>query len=542
LTTLVDGVQVVCLGCGTEFVAPDRRRLYCFECSPAGKWLGVQQSKLRVVPDSAGEPFTVAHFRVWAERLKLKDGTLFELEPFQALFLEDLFARDANGVPVFEELWLVIPEGNGKTTFMGLVALYTIEHKPEAWVPVAASARDQAVDLTYRICSGFVQRNGLDAKYGGPFVLHPGYRSIQHDGSLGTMKIFASDAASGDGTDPVGFALIEELHRLPSMDLYETWAGKLEKSDSQLVIVSTAGAPGSPFEELRTRMRQDATDADRNGCFIRATAPGSVLHEYALPEDGDPEDLELVLAANPFSRKTLDSLARKRAKNSWNPSHWRRFTCNLPTRDGVAAITEAEWYAAVVEDEIPEKQPIWLGLDLAFVWDCTALVPLWWRDTGYRLLGPAVILEPPRTGDQLDSHLVEAALLDMHKRNPIHTVVMDPSKAEQLAQWIDETLGCLVVKRAQTNSFACVDYAHFMEALRLGQLHHTGDPGLTKHVLNAESKLLPGGDTKFIRPAESRRSGEQPSRVIDALSAASMVHSEAVMREAFTGEPLVGWG
>ena len=80
-----------------------------------------------------------------------------------------------------------------------------------------------------------------------------------------------------------------------------------------------------------------------------------------------------------------------------------------------------------------------------------------------------------------------------------------------------------------------------MEALRLGQLHHTGDQGLTKHVLNAVAKLLPGGDTRFDRPAESRRSGEQPSRVIDALTAASMVHSEAALRESFSAEPLIGW-
>ena len=268
----------------------------------------------------------------------------------------------------------------------------------------------------------------------------------------------------------------------------------------------------------------------------------SVMHDWALPEDGDPDDLAMVKRANPLSAMSMDDLLDARGAPSWNLGHWRRFTCNLPTRAGVAAITEAEWFGAIVGDVIPEGEPIWLGLDLAFKYDCTALVPLWWRDSGYRLLGAPVILEPPRDGNSLDSHLIEQALLAINGRNPIHTVVMDPSKAEQLAQWIDETIGCLVVERAQTNSFACADYALFMEALRLGQLHHTGDPGLTKHVLNAVARLLPGGDTRFDRPAESRRSGEQPQRVIDALTAASMVHSEATIREAYTGEPLVGWG
>jgi phage terminase large subunit-like protein len=185
-----------------------------------------------------GRPFTVAHFRAWSKRFKLKGGDYFVLEGYQELFLEDLFARDEDGEAVFAELWLVVPEGNGKTTFFTLVVLYTIEFKPEAWVPVAASARDQAVDLTYRIAAGFVERNELEDR----FRLHPGYRQIVHQESKGSAKIFASDAASGDGVDPT-LAVIEELHRLAKMDLYETWAGKLDKSGGQLVVASTAGEP-----------------------------------------------------------------------------------------------------------------------------------------------------------------------------------------------------------------------------------------------------------------------------------------------------------
>jgi len=153
-------------------------------------------------------------------------------------------------------------------------------------------------------------------------------------------------------------AVIEELHRLASMELYETWAGKLDKSGGQLLIVSTAGVPGEPFEELREHIRQSATESIRDGCFLRAVAPGVVLHEYAIPEDGDPEDLELVAAANPFSAKTVESLQRKRQKPSWTLSHWRRFTCNLPTRSEDAAITEAGWDERKSDREIPARVPV----------------------------------------------------------------------------------------------------------------------------------------------------------------------------------------
>jgi phage terminase large subunit-like protein len=507
----------VCEACGREFEQAvgqrGRPRKQCLECSPRRGVAPVARRMRR----PRGEAFTVEHFAGWSQRLLLASGERFRLEAFQASFVEDVFAGT-------KECWLVVPESNGKTTLLALIALYHCEHRAEAWVPVAAASRDQA-GLMYRQASGFVLRN---PELAGVFKCHPGYRRIFYEALRSSIQIFAADASTGDGIIPT-LAIIDEPHRHKNLDLYRTWAGKLDKADAQLLAISTAGEPGGEFELLREQFRQTAVDVSVDGCFTRALGAGSVLHEWALPEDGDPEDLDLVAAANPLSLITVATLRSKRAQPSWTLAHWRRFVCNLPTRSVLAAITEREWAAAATEDQIPDRTPIWCGLDVAWKWDTTALVPLWWKSDDYRLLGPATILEPPRDGNSLDPGLVERALLELHARWPLHTVVMDPSKAEQLAQWISDTLGARVVERAQTNAFAVVDYAKWMEALRMGWLHHAGDPGLSRHVLNATARLLPGGDSRFDRPAEARRSGEQPRRVIDALTAASMVHSEAAL-------------
>jgi hypothetical protein len=71
-------------------------------------------------------------------------------------------------------------------------------------------------------------------------------------------------------------------------------------------------------------------------------------------------------------------------------------------------------------------------------------------------------------------------------------------------------------------------YERWMEALREGWLWHSGDPELAQHVLNAVARVLPGGQTRFDRPARSRSASSQDRRVWDALTAASMVHSVAV--------------
>jgi phage terminase large subunit-like protein len=475
------------------------------------------------------EPFTLAHFRAWAGELILDSGEHWQLEPFQEDFVGDMLGstmsrrEDRTGL---KELWLVVPEGNGKSTLMAGLGLYHAEFTPDAMVPVAASSRDQA-KIIYRQAKGFVRRT---PRLADAFRPYDGYRRITYTATDSQIEIFAADDRTGDGIIPT-LALVDELHRHRTLDLYETWTGKLDKRGAQILVISTAGDPSGEFELTRERLRQAASVTSRVGGRVRGLSDEFVIHDWSVPEDGDPEDLALVKAANPLSSITLESLRKKRESPTMSLGHWRRFVCNLPTRSDAAAVTEAEWAAALVEDEIPEGDAIWLGVDLAFKYDTTAFVPLWWRDDDYRLLGPATILTPPRNGDSLDAHSVEAAFRRIHERNPVHTAVVDRSKAEQFCQWLEDEFGCEVVERAQVNKFMVVDHELFMEALREGWLKHTGDAGLTRHVLNAISYMLPGGDSKFERPAQSRTvsTEEQDRRVIDALTAASQVHSEATV-------------
>jgi phage terminase large subunit-like protein len=183
----------------------------------------------------------------------------------------------------------------------------------------------------------------------------------------------------------------------------------------------------------------------------------------------------------------------------------------------------------VTTDVIPERQPVWVGLDVAWKWDTTAMVPLWPRDKEYRLFGPATVLVPPRDGTMLDGRKIEAGLIEIHKRNPIHTVVMDMSRAEQLAQWIESEIGAKVLDRSQTLTWAVMDFERFMDALRKGWLKHAGDADFTSHALNAVIEVLPRGDMVFARPSQTRHGAEQDLRVIDALTAAAMVHGLAAI-------------
>ena len=422
------------------------------------------------------------------------------------------------GVP---ECWLVVPEGNGKSTLVAGLALYHAEFTRDAWVPVAASSRDQA-RIMYRQAKGFVSRSPVLRG----FLCFDGYRRVDFREMGSQIEVFAADDRTGDGIIPT-FCILDELHRHRSLDLYETWRGKLGKRGAQIVAISTAGEPGGDFEVVRERIRQMADQVERKGSFTRALGESVVLHEWAVPEQANVEDMTVVKAANPFTGVTKASLRKNFDSPTMTMGHWRRFKCNLPTRSDDAAITEAEWAAAATSERIPVGEPIWLGLDLAWKWDTTAAVPLWIRDPEFRLLGPAQVLWPPRNGQSLDPGLVESMLLDIHDANPVHTVVMDTTKGEQLAEWIRTELGAEVIDRQQTSVLAAVDYERFMEALRLGWLRHAGDAGLRRHALNAVARLLPGGQARFDRADRNRATGQGERKVIDALVAAAMVHTAA---------------
>ncbi len=490
--------------------------------------LAVETQPRRMTRPKSAQPFTVPHFTQWALDLELDNGEPWRVEDYFGAYLEDYFA----GIP---ENWLLVPEGNAKTTNLGGLACYLLEFRPFAAVPWAASSRDQA-EIGYRQTEGFVLRSERLNRF---LKCQEGYRRIKRIDNKGRLQVFAADDSTGDGiipTDP----MIDELHRHKNLRLYRTWRGKLGKRGGQMSAISTAGEPYSEFELTRERIRQETPLIERRGSYVHCRSDRIALHEWSVPEGGDVEDMAVVKAANPFSGITEESLAQKFDTPTMTLAHWRRFVCNLPTRAENAAIEEAEWQAAATKDEIPAGTPIWLGLDVAWKYDTTACVPFWYRDAEYRLFGTPKILTPPRDGTMLDPYSIQRAITEIHGRTPIHTVVMDKSRADEMMLWLEQDIGAVVVDRSQTNQFAVEDFDRFMEALRNGWLKQPNDPEFSRHVLNAIARLLPQGDARFDRPSTTRQGGNNDSRVIDALTAAAMVHSVASVQPA-EKEPLLAW-
>lgn len=475
-------------------------------------------------------PFTVDHFRAYAGKLRLDNGNYWTVEPFQLELVEDLFAG-------YREWWAVLPEGNAKTTLLGGVVLYGADYSEDPWIPIAASTRRQA-EILYTQAKGFVRRSpGMERR----FRWHDGYRKIVslRNGGEG-IEVYAAGEGAADGVIPYPYAVVDEGHRHRDLGIYRVWKGKLKKRGAQIALISTAGEPGTDFEETRDNIRDTAAKRERRGpCHLRSVGRSVVMHEFRVPDAKQARDLELVKQANPLSTITIADLREQLESPTldWGED-WLRRTCSIPARSSLAAITDQEWDDAETAERIPEGESISVGLDVAWKLDDTALAPLWIPEFEKRLFGDPIILSPPRDGQSLNPHLIEDAFRRLHGRNPIELVAMDTTKAEQLASWLEEELGCQVVERGTGNAHAAEDYERFMEGLRQGWVRHTGDKGFRRHAMNAIARHLSGDRKRFDRPVSSRRDAkEQDRRVIDALTAAGMVNAVAAANFGEAGSP-----
>ena len=233
--------------------------------------------------NTAFEPFTLDHFHAWSSVVVLDNDECCRLEPFQESFIEDVFSGK-------RICWLVIPEGNGKTTLLAALGLYGLVHADDASIPLAASARDQA-RIMYRQMKGFVDRSKLKLPHRSWWVdCFDGYRQIhlrkpgatKRGEVAGLTEVHAADAGTADGVIPFPFAFLDELHRHKDLALHRTWSGKLQKRGAQLIVISTAGEPGHDFELTREKIQREALDKCRDGAFGRYETERIVLHDWSV--------------------------------------------------------------------------------------------------------------------------------------------------------------------------------------------------------------------------------------------------------------------
>ena len=383
----------------------------------------------------------------------------------------------------------------GATLIFRQAATGVTLRRPDAECVVVAASREQA-GILFNQAAGFVARSDWLKER-----VKPTLREIRSRTDLGRIRVMASDADTADGTIPT-LAIVDELGRHKSAELYGTLRDGLGPRSGQLVGISTAGDDeDSPLGRMR-RQAHELPNVERDGAYTycRSEDGAFVLHEWAIGPNEDRENMAVVKKANPASWQTEEALRRRFDSPSMTSWAWGRFACGLWVVGEDSAINDREWAACAKPGlEIEEgAEGVVVGVDLGWKWDTTAVVPI--RREGEKVqVHPPAILTPPGDGTSLDFEEIVAVCKGFADRWPRLTFCLDPmAGGEQLAQRLDR-MGLTVMTHPQAPTPMAAASQMLSEAISTGEIEHPDDEALTRHVLAASAKFY-GAVWRFVKP------------------------------------------
>jgi phage terminase large subunit-like protein len=405
------------------------------------------------------------------------------VEPFQVQIVREVFSER-------RETLVLLPRGNGKSTLLAAIGLWHLLSAKQPQVAVGAASREQAAVL-FDIARGMASHPAIASR------VEITRREIRTP--AGWLKVVASDGPKQHGLI-LSLAIVDELHAHRDAELYTALrTGMLKRKDARMVTISTAASDEeTALGEVRERALRQPQVAQKR-VFTRAVGPHLALLEWALPDDADIDDMQVVKEANPASWLSEADLAEQR--EAVHELAFRRYHCNQWVASTESAIAPAEWAGCASEDcEIPQgADDVHIGVDLGLKWDSTAFVPIWRTEDGKVRVHAPAILVPPRDGTSLDFEEVFATAEVMRERWPSCVFVLDPEAGgELLAQRIDAELGGVVMTHSQKATPMCKASQLLAETIATGGLEHPNDAQLNRHVLSAAARFY-GVGWRFVK-------------------------------------------
>ena len=248
---------------------------------------------------------------------------------------------------------------------------------------------------------------------------------------------------------------------------------------AQLWIVSTEGDDSSAYLEHYTALALAALgNPHARVCLI----------DYGIPDDADPEDLDVIAAHHPAYGYTLDRAALEAAREDFGDdvAGWARAYGNRPTRTRQAAIPANVWTdAGEPVPAMPDRAG--LVLDVTPGGALAALVAGWRTDDG---TGHVEVLHAGRNDAALVSLIVQVCRT---RRLPILCDRYSYGAVEVLDA-VHKAAPDVIVGYLSTGEVAAA-CATFDRGIRDGSIRHPNDPDLDAAVEVATKRKI--GDGEF---------------------------------------------
>ena len=249
-----------------------------------------------------------------------------------------------------------------------------------------------------------------------------------------------------------------------------------------------------------------------------------MLHEWAVPDGEDVDDIRAVKRANPFCGITVPMLREKHDSPTTTRHHWLRFVCNRPTEDDDAWLgpdgrrlwdgAEDDGYGLVL------GAATWVGVDVGIKRDSSAVVAVQLREDGR--LHAELRSWLPTVDEPVDVTDIMAHLRDLANRYRVGAISFDPRFFDVPAKMLYDE-GLPLVEIPQSIEHMTPACGHLYELIRSQRITHRRDPVFTQQVLNGVPRFNERGftlskgksaepDRRRRCPGPGRRSGHPPEK------------------------------
>jgi hypothetical protein len=323
-------------------------------------------------------------------------------------------AKDANGIPLYRNVVVLMPRRSQKTTSIWTVIIGRCLTIPGYRVVTTAqsqkSARKRFMDVRAALMAANFEEQGL-----GQIKRGKGDEEIIFtNGSKIWTVAPNSGSFRGEAADCILFDEAGEYEEEQSRDLISGALPIMNTRKLGQVIIT--GTPG----KRRSGMLWDTLQKARAGGYKRGIVDYSARdNESTMLEEGTP-NWELLQRVHPGIHPDLTplELIQDDLDNySW-PEFEREYFCRFPFDNSVTAIDRDHWAAGEVEEfpQLPER--FTLSMDVANDGSCASLVAAWRDEDGRAYVG--------LVGHQSGTTWLPKTAYDALSKHPKATLVYDP--------------------------------------------------------------------------------------------------------------------
>lgn len=441
-------------------------------------------------------------------------------------FIRDIYEPYRGGRRIVRRAILSIARKNGKTALIAALALANLigpEAMPNGEIYSAANDMDQAA-IIYKFARQMLE---LAPELMRHIDLVPSTKTMVARPTGSIYRAVSREAGTKHGLLP-SVVIYDELAQAKTRALYDVFDTSFgARKEPLFIAISTQS---NDPEHILSKLIDDG---------LSRADPSIICHLYAADEDCELDDQGQWKKANPAidvfrDREDLATAIRKAMRMPAEEPKVRNLFLNQRVSPLAPLVSRVEWLDCIGPAEFEDREPVYLGLDLASVVDLAALVmvsvadpvrvkPVFWKPAGllaeqsrrdfgtdnnrYQQWADEGLLRLS-PGRSIDPAVIAQAIAELYQRYQIRGLAYDRWRVDELLREFDRVgLRAFKDKEGRDGLRLCPwgqgykDMGPAIDALELAiferRLVHPGHPILNWNASNAVAVMDPAGNRKL---------------------------------------------